>query len=160
VTVPRVLRLGFVIGLRRLSSAGFRPVVRYVSSTRPTGTIVAQTPATGTAPRGSRVRVAVSEGPSPAPLASVPNVIGSDQATATSTLRQAGFKVLVLFRKATNQSQDGLVIDQQPQPGARSPTGSFVASSSAVSPARADERSRRVPSRRTGRPQSGRAAPT
>jgi beta-lactam-binding protein with PASTA domain len=127
VTVPRVVRLGFVTGLRRLSSAGLRPVVRYVTSTRPAGTIVSELPASGTAAFGSRVRVAVSEGPNPAPAATVPDVIGSDQASATTTLRQAGFKVLVLFRKTTNQAQDGLVIDEQPRAGARIPSGSFVA---------------------------------
>jgi eukaryotic-like serine/threonine-protein kinase len=127
VTVPRVVRLGFVTGLRRLSSAGLRPVVRYVTSTRPAGTIVSEIPTAGRAPFGSRVRVAVSEGPNPAPAATVPDVIGSDQASATTTLRQAGFKVLVLFRKTTNQARDGLVIDEQPRAGARIPSGSFVA---------------------------------
>jgi serine/threonine-protein kinase len=114
-------------GLRRLNTAGLRPVVRYVASTQRAGLIVAQSPSSGSARSGSRVRVSVSEGPNPATPASVPNVIGQDQATAATTLRQAGFKVLVLFRKTTNQSQDGVVIDEQPRPGSRIPTGSYVA---------------------------------
>jgi beta-lactam-binding protein with PASTA domain len=127
VPVPRVRGLAVTAGLSRLNSAGFRPVVRYVTSTRRAGLIVAESPAGGTAPFGSRVRVSVSEGPNPAQLTSVPNVVGQDQATAGTTLRQAGFKVLVLFRKTTNQSQDGLVIDEQPVAGSQIPRGSVVA---------------------------------
>ena len=101
--------------------------MRYATSRLRAGLIVVQSPAGGSAPLGSRVRVSVSEGPNPAQLITVPNVVGQDQATAVTTLRQAGFKVLVLFRKTTNQSQDGLVIDEQPAAGASIPRGSYVA---------------------------------
>ena len=106
-------------------STGTGPTTTTVKSTTTTGTTATVT--TSTAPSASRVRVSVSEGPNPAQLTSVPNVVGQDQATAGTTLRQAGFKVLVLFRKTTNQSQDGLVIDEQPAAGSQIPRGSVVA---------------------------------
>jgi beta-lactam-binding protein with PASTA domain len=58
---------------------------------------------------------------------SVPNVVGQDQATAANTLRTAGFRVIVLNRATTNQSQDGLVVEQQPRAGSSIPAGSLVA---------------------------------
>lgn len=127
VTVPRVRALAMTAGVRRLNSAGLRPIVRYVTSTQRAGLIVQQSPASGSAASGSRVRVAVSEGPNPATPAVVPNVVGQDQQTAVTTLRQAGFRVIVLFRKTTSASKDGLVVDEQPRAGSRIPTGSYVA---------------------------------
>jgi beta-lactam-binding protein with PASTA domain len=127
VRVPSVRSLAFTAGLRRLNTAGFRPVVRYVSSTQPAGRIVAASPSGGTLPRGSRVRVSVSNGPNPAAATTVPNVVGQDQAAAANALRQAGFKVLVLFRKTTDSSKDGMVLDEQPVAGSSIPRGSYVA---------------------------------
>src|SRR5207244_3463799 len=78
---------------------------------RRAGIILAQSPAGGTATRGSRVRISVAEGPNPATPATVPNVVGQDQTAAATALRQAGFKVLVLFRKTADQTKDGLAVD-------------------------------------------------
>ena len=69
----------------------------------------------------------MAEGPNPATPATVPNVVGQDQTAAATALRQAGFKVLVLFRKTADQTKDGLVVDEQPSPGASIPQGSTVA---------------------------------
>jgi beta-lactam-binding protein with PASTA domain len=57
----------------------------------------------------------------------VPNVVGQDQATAANNLRSAGFRVLVLNRPTTNQSKDGVVVEQQPRGGSSIPGGSLVA---------------------------------
>jgi beta-lactam-binding protein with PASTA domain len=54
-------------------------------------------------------------------------VIGQDQATAATALRQAGFRVLVLNRRTSDQAQNGLVLEQQPGAGASIPRGSYVA---------------------------------
>ena len=56
----------------------------------------------------------------------VPDVVGQDQASASSAIRQAGLKPLVLFRKTTDQTQDGIVIVEQPAAGASVPPGSSV----------------------------------
>jgi beta-lactam-binding protein with PASTA domain len=102
--------------------------VRYVSSSQRAGIIIAEAPAGGTALRsGSRVRIDVSTGPTPATTATVPNVINQAQASAATTVRQAGFRVVVLFRPTSNQSKDGLVIDEQPQAGSSIPRNSYVA---------------------------------
>jgi beta-lactam-binding protein with PASTA domain len=127
VRVPVVRTLALVTGLRRLNTAQFRPVVRYVASSQPAGRIVFQAPSSGTAPRGSRVRVNVSTGPNPAAATTIPDVVGQDQATAATALRQAGFRVLVLNRRTSDQAQNGLVLEQQPGAGASIPRGSLVA---------------------------------
>ena len=127
VRVPTVRGLAVTTGLRRLNAARFRPVVRYVASSQPAGRIVFQAPAGGTAPRGSRVRVNVSTGPNPAAAATVPDVVGQDQAAAATALREAGFRVLVLNRRTADQAQNGLVLEQQPGAGANIPRGSYVA---------------------------------
>ena len=127
VRIPNVRRLGVTAGLRRLNRAGFRPVVRYVNSSQPAGRIVAQAPSGGTARAGSRVRVNVSNGPNPPAPATVPDVAAQDQAAAATALREAGFKVVVLFRKTADQTKDGIVLEQQPAAGSSIPRGSYVA---------------------------------
>lgn len=127
VSVPAVAGLAVTSGLRRLNAAGFHPTVSYASSTQPAGQIVRQRPAGGTAPTGSVVAVTVSNGPTPAQAVTVPDVVGQDQASAASAIGQAGLKPLVLFRKTTDQTQDGNVIDEQPAAGASIPGGSYVA---------------------------------
>jgi beta-lactam-binding protein with PASTA domain len=125
--IPKVRGLAVTAGLRRLNAAGFRPVVRYVSSSQPAGRIVAQTPGSGTTRPGARIRVNVSTGPNPGAPTTVPKVVGQDQASAALTLRQTGFKVLVLFRKTTDQTKDGVVLEQQPAANSSIPRGSYVA---------------------------------
>jgi beta-lactam-binding protein with PASTA domain len=125
-SIPAVSGLAIAAGLRRLNTAGFRPVVRYVPSSQRAGLIVAEAP-TGTATRAARVRVRVSEGPSPATPVTISSVAGEDQAAGAQALQQAGFKVLVLFRKTADQSEDGVVLEQQPAADASIPRGSYVA---------------------------------
>lgn len=126
VSIPAVRGLAVTAGLRRLNTAGLLPIVRYVPSSSRAGIIVTASP-TGTAAKGSRVHVSVSEGPNPATPASVPSVVGQDQASASQAVRQANFKVVVLFRKTSDPSKSGTVIDQQPPAGASIPGGSYVA---------------------------------
>ncbi|HEY8777881.1 MAG TPA: PASTA domain-containing protein [Gaiellaceae bacterium] len=122
--VPRVVALAQTPALRRLNVLGLRPTVVYVHSSQPANRVVAQSPTPGTTlPHGSRVRVNVSTGPNPQPATAVPNVVGQDQATAAQTLRAAGFRVAVLNRPTSDQSKDGLVIEQQPKAGSNIPAG-------------------------------------
>jgi beta-lactam-binding protein with PASTA domain len=127
VRVPRVVGLAQTPALRRLNVLGLRPTVTYVRSSQPANRVLSQRPAPGTLlRRGARVRVNVSTGPNPQPAATVPNVVGQDQATAANTLRAAGFRVVVLNRPTSNQSQDGVVVEQQPVAGSSIPAGSQV----------------------------------
>jgi serine/threonine-protein kinase len=128
VRVPLVRGLAVTTGLRRLNALRLRPVVRYTSSSLPAGRIISQSPAAGTsAPRASRVRVNVSNGPNPNASASVPDVVGQTQPAALTTLRQAGFRVLTLYRRTTEQSKVGTVLEEQPVAGSSIPRGSWVA---------------------------------
>jgi serine/threonine-protein kinase len=127
VRVPRVVALAQTPALRRLNTLGLRPTVVYVRSSQPANRVVAQRPSSGTTlRRGSRVRVSVSTGPNPQPNASVPNVVGQEQAAAVQALKDAGFKVAVLNRPTTDQSKDGLVVEEQPRAGSSIPGGSQV----------------------------------
>jgi serine/threonine-protein kinase len=121
---PRVVGLFQTPALRRLNVLGLRPVVVYKRSSTAANRVLSQSPAAGTTlRRGSPVRVVVSSGPSPQPATTVPNVVGQDQATAADNLRAAGFRVVVLNRPTTDQSKDGLVIDEQPRAGSSIPGG-------------------------------------
>jgi beta-lactam-binding protein with PASTA domain len=124
VRVPRVVGLAQTPALRRLNVLGLRPTVVYVRSSQPANRVVAQLTAPGKSlRRGSRVRVNVSTGPNPQPATPVPNVAGQDQATAVQNLRAAGFRVAVLNRPTTDQSKDGVVVEEQPKAGVNVPAG-------------------------------------
>ena len=127
VAVPRVVGLNQTVAQRRLQAVGLASNVVYVASTQPAGRVVAQRPAPGTkVKRGSRVRLNVSTGPNPQAARPVPDVAGQDEATATTTLQNAGFVVEVIDQPTTDQTQDGIVLDEQPAGGTRAPRGSVV----------------------------------
>ena len=128
VRSPGVVGLAAAPSLRRLNAAGLRPVLLYVASSQPAGRVISQRPAPGTTlQKGAPVRLSVSTGPDPQPATAVPDVAGQDQAAAASALRDARFRVLVLSRQTSDQSQEGTVIEQQPTAGTNIPAGSLVA---------------------------------
>jgi serine/threonine-protein kinase len=127
VSVPNVVNMNQASAQRRLQAAGLTSGVRYVASTQPAGRVVAQSPAGGTSVRrGARVQLSVSTGPNPQASRPVPDVVGQDEQTATTTLQQAGFTVLAFDEATTDQSEDGLVLDEQPAGGTRAPRGSTI----------------------------------
>jgi beta-lactam-binding protein with PASTA domain len=124
--VPTLVGLRQAPALRRLDAAGYRASVAFVESTRPLGTVLAQSPAPGAqAPRGTRVSIRVSAGGRP--LSRVPDVSGLDEQAATEAIRAAGFQVLSLERSTTDASRDALVVEQQPPGGRRAPEGGVIA---------------------------------
>jgi serine/threonine-protein kinase len=128
VRVPTVTSLAAAPALRRLNVLGLHPTITYRTSDQPVGRVLQQSPAPGsTARRNSTVALTVSSGPNPQPATQVPDVVGQDQATAADSLRTAGFRVIVLSRPVTNQTQDGNVVDEQPRGGTSIPAGSLVA---------------------------------
>ena len=128
VSVPRVTDLAEAPALRRLNDEGLLATVIFQNSSEPLGRVLSQSPAPGaSAQRNAHVRIVVSNGPNPQPATSVPDVVGQDQAAAADALRAAGFRVIVLNRPTTDQSQDGVVIEQQPHSGSTIPGGSLVA---------------------------------
>jgi serine/threonine-protein kinase len=127
-SAPGVVGLFQTPALRRLNTLRLRPVVTYVRSSQTANRIVSQSPGPGTRLRsGAPVRVNVSTGPDPQPATTVPNVVEQGQSAAANTLRDAGFRVLVLNRPTRDQTQDGFVVEQQPRAGSRIPEGSLVA---------------------------------
>lgn len=125
--VPSLIGQKLVSALGALERAGLRSSVKYLTSQAPAGQVRGQNPAAGaTVARGTRVQVNASEGPNPGNPTAVPDVRGQDQATATSTLDDAGFQVIVITR-TTGTGQSGRVVEQQPAAGTAIPSGLFVA---------------------------------
>jgi serine/threonine-protein kinase len=103
---------GFTVSRTEEETADARP-----------GTVLRQDPAAGSrAKRGSRVAIVVAA--EPAEVA-VPNVTGRSQASATRTLREAGFEVGVRTTEVDTPDEDGLVQSQSPS-GGRAERGSAV----------------------------------
>jgi beta-lactam-binding protein with PASTA domain len=116
-TVPNVVGMRDADAVGRLQQAGFRVSTTSVSSTRPTGTVISQSPSGGTtAPRRSNVSITVSGGPR---VRTVPNVVGETEADARRILRTAGFTATAIDRAVADPTQDGLVVEQRPRAGAR-----------------------------------------
>jgi serine/threonine-protein kinase len=127
----------------KLRQAGFVASAHGVPSNKQPGTVVAQNPPAGdTAPQGSKVRINVSNGPSgstsptptgttptttaPSGKVDVPDVTGEDEQQATSDLESAGFTVNTTDRTVSDQTQDGIVLDEHPAGGTQAPSGSTV----------------------------------
>ena len=115
--VPNVVGSRDTAAIARLQAAGFRVSSTPVSSTRPAGTVLTQSPAGGiTATRGSTVRITVSGGRQ---VRTVPDVVGETEAAADRILRNAGFTVRVVDRPVTDPGQQGRVVEQDPAAGTR-----------------------------------------
>ena len=90
------------------------------SDTVPKGSVISQSPATGTLFQGDRVSLVVSKGPE---LVLVPDVIGQQEGPARSTLRGLGFKVKV---ERAFGGFFGTVRLQSVDPGTQAPRGSTI----------------------------------
>jgi len=126
VKVPDVTSLTTAAAHSQLHNAGLEFNDDQVTSDQPKGTVIAQDPAGGTTVnKGSSVTLTISKGPDTAP---VPNVSGQGQTPdqATTTLQGAGFKVQVKEIPTKDQTQDGKVIRQRPQPGTQLKKGRTV----------------------------------
>ena len=132
VTVPAVVGQTQGAAVTQLTTLGLKPQLKNVPSTQPAGQVLAQNPAPGAkVDKGSTVTLNISSGPgggttTTAAQVLVPGVIGQDQASASSAIRQEGLKPLVVFRNTTDQTQDGNVIAEQPAAGASVARGSSV----------------------------------
>ena len=105
-----------------LQNDGFAVVIQQdTTSTEPAGTVVSQDPIGGTTvPPGSKVTLSVSG------AASVPNVVGLSQASATTSLQSAGFKVNVETVAGQNGTAPGDVWQQNPTANSTAAPGSSV----------------------------------
>jgi len=91
------------------------------SVTVPKGSVISQSPATGTLFQGDLVTLVVSKGPQ---LVAVPPVIGRQEGEARSILEGLGFKVKI---ERAFGGRFGLVTAQSVAAGTTAPTGSTIA---------------------------------
>jgi eukaryotic-like serine/threonine-protein kinase len=113
-----------------LREAGLEARTVQVPSDEPQGQVVAQSPAAGSeVAEGSAVRINVSngEGGGPPPDVEVPDVVGVAEAEAVSQLEEAGFTVRIRREDVTDPTQDGVVLEQDPEANSTAPRDSEVA---------------------------------
>jgi serine/threonine-protein kinase len=105
-----------------IEGAGLRvgKITQQESSEDP-GTVIEQSPAGGQQrAKGSAVDLTVAK------AVEVPDVVDRKQDAATKRLEDAGFSVKVRKTTTTDQSKDGVVLDQSPQGGEQRRQGSTV----------------------------------
>src|SRR4051794_18013550 len=124
VSVTGVVGQPYENALGALKGAGFTVTRVDVDSDEPKGTVVAQTPVAGTpVPKGTKVTLSVSKGPS---TSQVPDVTLQTQSDAQSLLRGAGFAVATATRDVTDPATDGVVLAQDPEGGTPLAKGGVV----------------------------------
>ncbi|MGH9062247.1 MAG: PASTA domain-containing protein, partial [Acidimicrobiales bacterium] len=125
VTIPSVVGTNAASAGNKLGQLG----LNVVTATEPSTTIrsgdVTRTnpPAGSSVAAGSDVTIYVSTGK---PQASVPNVVGQSQASASAVLRGAGFNASFTTQAVSSPSQDGVVLSQNPAAGTSAGSGSTV----------------------------------
>ena len=124
-TVPQLTGLSLADATSALSAAGLTPSTTEKNDPKvDSGTVLSQAPPQGTkVDKGSSVAIVVSKRPANAKL---PNTVGQDQAAAIEALSGAGFQVSPSTQDTSDQTQDGVVLAQDPARGKASP-GSTVA---------------------------------
>lgn len=133
-----------------LGTAGFKTTIFEVPNAQKKGTVVAEHPSAGTqAPRGSKVRINVSNGSQTTPpgtttsgttttrqsvpaTVKVPKVVGLQQGPAQRRLNRAGLRSRVVY--VTSQSPAGQVVSQTPSAGSSVKRGSRVRISVSLGP--------------------------
>jgi serine/threonine-protein kinase len=124
IAVPNVVGESFDTANSQLQAAGFAVLKHLVDSSQPANTVVASHPAANTSqPPGTTITLDVSKGPKTTAL---PDVTSQAQADAISTLRAAHFNVRVVAQDTTDPTQDGIVLNQNPQGGAQAKPGTTV----------------------------------
>lgn len=115
VTVPDVVGDKAPAAIRALRGAGLSAETISVTSSKPTGVVISQSPAAGeSVAKGSTVAIRVSRG-----ATSVPNVVGQTRSAAVSVLRAAGL-VPAPFVVPSSRPKN-TVVAQRPRAGAKVP---------------------------------------
>jgi serine/threonine-protein kinase len=115
VKVPDVSGQTTAAAHSTLKNAGLSYTDNQENSDKPKGTVISQDPPGGTTVnKGTSVTLTISKGPD---TAQVPDVTGQSPAQATATLQAAGFKVQAKDKTTTDQTQDGMVIQERPVAG-------------------------------------------
>jgi eukaryotic-like serine/threonine-protein kinase len=124
VEVPAVVGDPQQIAENEIERAGLIANVETQDSDEPEGTVIAQDPAAGSSVEpGGEVTIVVSTG---AGSVIVPDVEGLNEDGAINTLESRGLDVNVREEPVSDPSEDGRVLDQAPEPGARVRQGDDV----------------------------------
>jgi len=122
VSVPFVVGQQETAAQNTLEAKGFQVSVKTdPTSTAASGTVVSQSPSSGTAQAGSTVTLTVSGG-----AVSVPSVVGDSQQTANQILTTAGFAVSVQQGSGPSQYANGTVFSQNPSANNMAAKGATV----------------------------------
>jgi serine/threonine-protein kinase len=108
-----------------LQSRGFNVVTSVqVSSSATAGTVLSQTPSGGSSvATGSTITLVVAQAP---PTVAVPNVVGKTTGSANATLGAAGFPAVQQQQTVTDQTQNGVVLSQNPAGSSQVKKGTTV----------------------------------
>jgi serine/threonine-protein kinase len=124
ISVPAVISLPYEQAAAELERAGFKVSKTDVESDQAKGIVTDQDPKGGTtAAQDSTVTLSVSKGPT---TSSVPDVTTQEVSVAQATLEGAGFKVRKVLEDTDDPSLEGIVISQDPGPGAQAKPKSVV----------------------------------
>jgi len=125
-TIPSVIGKSQDEALSILQEAHFAGVVDgSTHSTLPVGVIAEQIPGGGsTSELGALIHLKTSDGIPP--VAPVPGVVGKPKPVAAAAIQAAGFSVAVNLVDTPNYSENGIVLDQSPNGGAKALLGSTV----------------------------------
>ena len=104
-----------------------------IEGEKPVGTITQQDPSTGKADKNSEISVTVVG----TRVASVPGVVGSERSAAEQELKEAGFEVEVKEQESSF-GDEGKVVSQDPEGGARPEVGSGVTITVGTGPSSVD----------------------
>ncbi|HEV2951473.1 MAG TPA: Stk1 family PASTA domain-containing Ser/Thr kinase [Actinomycetota bacterium] len=122
-TVPRVVGMSYEEAVDALTDAGLRAKRTPVFSDKPEGEVVRQDPAANASVReGATVRLSVSQGQE---TVTVPDVLDQNRQSAEAELEANGFGVSV-DSAPSDDTAEGLVMAQDPDPGVESPKGATV----------------------------------
>jgi eukaryotic-like serine/threonine-protein kinase len=122
--IPNVIGQSYARAAEQLRQEGFDPVREDVEGDEPKGTVIDQDPGPGSLhPPGTNVTLRVSTGET---TTTVPDVLNLDEESARATLENEGWEVVVRDTATEDPAEDGVVISQNPAPGAKAEPGSPV----------------------------------
>ena len=126
--VPDVVNLPEADATRRLEAEGFEVEVdREESASVEKGRVIRSDPEAGSnAELGSTVTIVVSSGAPEPETQKVPDVTGRSEAEAESILNNAGFRVSKRYQTVVRESEDGIVLEQNPAGGREAERGATV----------------------------------
>jgi serine/threonine-protein kinase len=123
VVVPDVVGQTQQDAVAALKEKGLYAVFQEKASSEPQGTVISQSPAAGQQiGQGSNITLFVSNGK----VKEVPDVTGLSQVDAETQIADAGFKPTVRQRPTDQPGEDGTVLSQSPEGGAKRKEGSTV----------------------------------